>query len=103
MRALGIHETVMQLMVNTLNKAQHQTAAAQDSTAKRRSSVTSNPQEVEAEGSKVEQPGHVYITYFIISNLGLGFAVCIFTFSYPHFLVITLYASILHSNIDNLF
>lgn len=33
MRALGIHETVMQLMVNTLNKAQQQTAAVADAEA----------------------------------------------------------------------
>ncbi len=53
MRALANHETVMQLMINTLNKAQHQTATAADSAAKRRSSVTSDPQEVGVEESKV--------------------------------------------------
>lgn len=54
MRALGIHETVMQLMVNTLNKAQQQTAVT-DPSQKRRSSAASNPPEAEddLEGSKV--------------------------------------------------
>ena len=52
MRALGIHETVMQLMVNTLNKAQQQTAAVAD-VQKRRSSIASAEQEVEPEGVKV--------------------------------------------------
>ena len=43
MRALGIHETVMSLMVNTLNKSQQQAAAAEDAAAtKRRSSIGSN-------------------------------------------------------------
>ena len=43
MRALGVHETVMQLMVNTLNKAQQQSSAADIDTVdqKRRSSVAS--------------------------------------------------------------
>ncbi len=52
MRALGIHETVMQLMVNTLNKAQQQTAAVAD-IQKRRSSVTSTDAPTEPEGVKV--------------------------------------------------
>ena len=43
MRSLGIHETVMQLMVNTLNKAQqHPPAAESDPATRRRSSVASN-------------------------------------------------------------
>ena len=53
MRALGIHETVMRLMINTLNKAQHQTAAESDSTQKRLSSVASTPPEPEIDTSKV--------------------------------------------------
>ena len=43
MRSLGIHETVMTLMVNTLNKAQqHPPAVDTDTTQRRRSSVVSN-------------------------------------------------------------
>ena len=53
MRALAIHETVMQLMVNTLNKAQHQTVATVDNAAKRRSSVASNTPDIEVEAAKV--------------------------------------------------
>jgi len=51
MRALGIHETVMQLMVNTLNKSQQQAAAAEavDQAAKRRSSLASNVPDLQAE------------------------------------------------------
>ena len=52
MRALGIHETVMQLMINTLNKAQQQTAAVAD-VQKRRASIASAEQEAEPEGVKV--------------------------------------------------
>ena len=52
MRALGIHETVMQLMVNTLNKAQQQSAAVAD-IQKRRASVGSADGELEAEPAKV--------------------------------------------------
>lgn len=53
MRALGIHETVMQLMINTLNKAQHQTAAESDASQKRLSSVAATPTEPEIDASKV--------------------------------------------------
>ena len=44
MRSLGIHETVMQLMVNTLNKALQQSAAVATDTAntQRRPSIQSN-------------------------------------------------------------
>lgn len=59
MRALAIHETVMQLMVNTLNKAQHQTAAAETVPARNRSSVASTAAEIEMEASKV------CISYFL--------------------------------------
>ncbi len=53
MRALSNHETVMQLMINTLNKAQHQTAATADMSGKRRSSVASDPQQATPEEAKV--------------------------------------------------
>jgi ryanodine receptor 2 len=44
MRSLSIHETVMQLMVNTLNKAQQQSAAVGSETGntQRKSSIQSN-------------------------------------------------------------
>ena len=55
MRALGIHETVMSLMVNTLSKAAQQTdAVVVDPSQKRRSSVISNqPDLVESDANKV--------------------------------------------------
>ncbi|XP_052827801.1 ryanodine receptor isoform X7 [Octopus bimaculoides] len=46
MRALCVHETVMQLMVNTLNKAQqHQQAAASEQAAGNRTSIAGAPSE----------------------------------------------------------
>ena len=58
MRALGVHETVMTLMVNTLNKAQQQSSAADIDTSdqKRRSSIASNSPDADKEGSEVQQP-----------------------------------------------
>lgn len=41
MRALAIHETVMQLMINTLNKAQQQSAETETETQKKISSSMS--------------------------------------------------------------
>uniref|UniRef100_X1Z8I7 Ryanodine receptor n=1 Tax=Capitella teleta TaxID=283909 RepID=X1Z8I7_CAPTE len=56
MRALGIHETVMQLMINTLNKAQQQSAAGAsepDQQRRRSSLASSGTDEMSQEGTKV--------------------------------------------------
>lgn len=56
MRALCVHETVMQLMVNTLNKAQqHQQAAASEQAAGNRTSIAgaTNESDPSAVQSKV--------------------------------------------------
>jgi len=58
-RLLGIHETVMQLMVNTLNKAEQESAATENAMSaidsqKRSSSLSQLPTEVaSAEPAKV--------------------------------------------------
>ncbi len=66
MRALGIHETVMQLMINTLNKAQQQSAAVAD-IQKRRASVGSADADLEAEPAKVN-PVILTCTFLKIIN-----------------------------------
>ena len=61
-RLLGIHETVMQLMVNTLNKAQQESAATETTMSaidsqKRSSSMSQLPNEAAAaEPAKVDEP-----------------------------------------------
>jgi len=60
MRALCLHETVMQLMVNTLNKAQQQQSAAggDNTTSQRRqSTVPAGALDANLDTSKVGGPG----------------------------------------------
>ena len=68
MRALGIHETVMQLMINTLNKAQHQSKSAATETPgpssqRRRGSIISLTNEEGAASSKVNHS--IFNSYII--------------------------------------
>ena len=50
-RSLGIHETVMQLMVNTLNKAKQGPQTSSNEPGKRRSSISSTQPETEQQES----------------------------------------------------
>merc|ERR1712168_280826 len=47
MKALNIRETVIKLMMNTLNKAQHQTAVASDAATKSRTSGEMEEEEID--------------------------------------------------------
>ena len=65
-RLLGIHETVMQLMVNTLNKAQQESAATETAMSaidsqKRSSSLSQLP----TEAAPAEPPKVQYITVLL--------------------------------------
>ena len=70
MRALCVHETVMQLMVNTLNKSQQQQqAAASEQSAGNRQSIAGAPNiDTVAQQSKVSCKVSIYVSVLFPKN-----------------------------------
>ena len=92
-RLLGIHETVMQLMVNTLNKAQQESAATETTmtttidSQKRSSSMSQLPSEAAAaEPAKVRRAFTSYVKTAVARKAGIP------PVSYTHLTLPTIYS-----------